>query len=305
MATVYSKLTNTYTDSIDLLTKLSASLVTAGYTQSSFVDNIISGNNLGKKLIMTKSSKYYYFAASDNNCPWGFNSTAVSRSMSSIAGCVSNTLNAANNWFLNGPDSKYINAEIKPGGTYFLYYNDVSFILVIRHAANTYSVLSMGLGVSDDNDVKLYQGGSCSTTIGSLSRYETFPFIYSGTTAGRLVLFSNSTLEDVESNHFGQGSSYSYGGSNNGYGAYPKSFNVHNGVAALLPIMFRNSDTLAPSFSIPNLFVISFEKMTPEAIMDLETRSYDVYPFFQKQSPVNYDSNETYGCGFAIKTAGT
>lgn len=308
MATNYTKITNTYTNSLDLLTKLSASLVTAGYTQSAFVDNIIGGVNLGKKLIMTKDSKYFYLAAADNNLAWSNNDTAVSKNISTLAGCVSNTLNTSNNWFLNGPNGMRVNAEIKPGGTYFLYYNDISFIIIIKWAANTYSTIAMGLGLSDDNDVKLYQGGSSDQYTSSSStwtRFEAKPFLYSSSgSGGDFQAFSNTTVVDLYSNHFGQDVEYSYSGGSDGYGEYPKSFNIHNGLAALLPVAFETRN-YEPSFSIPNLFVIPFEKMEGETTLTLESRSYDVFPFFQKNNPVNYASTENYGCGFAIKTAGT
>lgn len=304
MATNYTKITNTYTNALDLLTKLSANLVTAGYTQSSFVDNIIGGTNLGKKLIMTKGGKYFYLAAADNNLAWSDNSTAVSKGISTLSGCVSNTLNSSNDWYLNGPNSRFVNAETKPGGTYFLYYNDISFIIIIRWAANTYSTIAMGLGLSDDDDVKLYQGGSSDIYTGSSSRLEAKPFIYSSSSSGGLQAFSNTTVEELYSNHFNQDTTYSYSGNNTGTGEYPRSFNIHNGLAGLLPVCYETIDNV-PSFSIPNIFVIAFDKMTPETTMTLESRSYDVFPFFQKNSPVNYESTENYGCGFAIKTAGT
>lgn len=309
MATVYTKVTKTFTNAADLLTKLSSDLVSAGYVQEAYVDNIISSVNLGKKLILSKNSTYYYLAASDNNAPSGNYTIAISKSISSIMGCCSKTLNSTNNWTLNGIDLNYVNAEFKPGSTYFLYYNDKNFIIVIKFAPNKYSTLMLGEIESDDDDVKIIQAGSCESGLSSSSTmYPKKPFLsplqatqYRGLRC--LSVGETTSVEELYINHFQDQGDFSYSGSNNNGYLYPKSFNIWNGVSALLPIDFMNRTTIRPVGWIDKLFVVNFANMTNEQTMELNTRTYDVYPFYEKSQPQNYGSQVNFGCGFAIKTS--
>lgn len=314
MATVYTKATGVAVNSADLLTKLSTFMVANGFVLEFSGDNIISSKNLGKKYIFSKASRYYYFAASDLNCPSGDNSNYTNKGISALGVTISKTLNTTNNWPLNNPQSDVVIAENKPSSNYFFYVKGNNIIIVLRWAANQYSYIFAG-------DIKNLQAGSeawvCSgsslesvSSSSSVTRLRIYPifnaYVLFGWADGTYIRRDN-TAPRLEPNTFNSNNYFPCIDASNGNGGIlNKTDNTLNGVSVTWDFKIYKSLVIGSWFSfarVEDLYLVNFANLIPEQQYVVGSRKYDVFPFLQKETPQNYqpDSN-SMGFGFAVKT---
>lgn len=315
MATVYTKATGVAVNSADLLTKLSTFMVANGFVLEFSGDNIISSKNLGKKYIFSKASRYYYFAASDLNCPSGDNYNYTDKGVSALGVTISKTLNTTNNWPLNNPQSDVVIAENKPSSNYFFYVKGNNIIIVLRWAANQYSYIFAG-------DIKNLQAGSeawvCSgsslesvSSSSSVTRLPIYPIfndqVLFGWADGTYMRRYGYPYARLEPNTFNNNSSFPcISASNSNGGILNKTDNTLNGVSVTWDFKIykslENNEWL--SFArVEDLYLVNFANLIPEQQYVVGSRKYDVFPFLQKETPQDYQAaSNSKGFGFAVKT---
>ncbi len=310
---VYIKSSGIATDNVDLITKLRDFLVSNGFVLELYGDNIINSVNLGKRLHLSKNSVFYNFACVLNNSTAVNQPTWTSAGVSEIAGNCSLTLNTSNTWFSNNPDSSIARAEIKTNCSYWFYLNDKNLIIVIKYAANKYTFLSLGEAESLTVDKVVLQSSSCNNilTSGELNKVGLFIPLKTG-------YFINSTYYNennsrIKVNHFNNNSeipAFNISTSANDRALVNRSDNIFNGTSILMPIKYYTRITspvseayYQPTFKFKNAFMINFKNHTAEQTLEIGTKQYDVFPFYQKESPQLYSNTQSWGMGLAIKIA--
>jgi hypothetical protein len=306
--TVYTKSTGIATDNVDLITKLRDFLVSNGFTLELYADNIISSVNLGKRLHLSKNSVYYNFACSINNSTVSNTPTWTSAGISELAGNCSLTFNSSLDWYVNNPEPDIAAAEIKTNSTYWFYVNDKNIIIVIKYAANKYTFLSLGEADSLTVDKIVYQSSSCQRTLsgGQLVKIPLFKTLKTGFFKG--FVYNEESTGDGRVNHFNEninGGPTFYINTSNDNGIVNRSDNVFNGTSILMPIKYyiRSGSLTTPTFTFKKIFIVNFKNHTAEQNLNLGTNSYDVFPFYQKESPQVYTNTQSWGMGLAIKIA--
>lgn len=315
--TIYNKTAGVALDENELLNFLKDFLILNGYNLELFSDNIITGlgYNLGKRLHMSKNSVFYNFAASFNNSTVSDDPGYTSRSISEIACNVSLTFNPAIDWFKNNPDNDVSRAEIKPSCNYFFYVNNKNIIIVIKYATNKYTFLSLGGADSYSSDIVNYQSGTSVSPPSLVDRLKTVPLF----SRSRTSYFINSTYYDFNNsrsylNHYNtltdEFPNFTVDRTGSDRGLVNRSDNIFNGTSLLMPFVYYarltspvSSSRYTPIFTIKNIFAVNFKNMTPEQRLEIGTNKYDVFPFFQKESPQIYSNDENFGMGIAIKVS--
>lgn len=311
--TIYTKTSGVALDENELLTFLKDFLILNGYNLELFSDNITTdlGYNLGKRLHMSKNSVFYNFASNLNNSTSSNNSNYTSRSISEIACNTSLTFNSSIDWFKNNVNEEISRAEIKENCNYFFYVNDKNIIIVIKYATNKYTFLSIGESNSYSSNKIIFQTGT-STTSFLTDRIKTVPLF----SRSRTSYFINSTYYNFNNsrsslNHYNtlsnEHANFNVDITNSNKGLVNRSDNIFNGTSLLMPFVyyarltFPVSSRYTPIFTIKNIFAVNFKNMTPEQNLEIGTNKYDVFPFFQKESPQIYSNDENFGMGIAIK----
>jgi len=304
--TIYIKNTGIASDNIDLIVKLKDFLIANGFNLELYSDNIIGSVNLGKRLHVSKNSVYYNFASSLNNSSTINNATWTSTGISELAGNCSLTFNSSADWYTNNPEPDIASAEIKVNSTYWFYLNDKNLIIVIKYASNKYTFLSMGEADSLTVDKVVYQSGSSERIItsGELRKIPLFRRLKTGFFKG--ITYNKENSGNGYSNHFNEsthGFPSFFVNTSNDNGATNRSDNTFNGTSILMPYKnyIRASSLNTPTFTFKYLFIVNFKNHTAEQNLTVGTNSYDVFPFYQKESPQNYSNTQSWGMGLAIK----
>lgn len=319
----YTKYTRTIVSGQDLLDFISTTAVLNGWTSEFTGDNIISSVNLGKKLILKKDSKYIYLAASDNNNPTDNNTSFITNNICCLKYCVSTSLNTANRWWDNSirqgsSTANYIDGlQYANGAVFNIYANADHMIFVSFVGVGLYTAGLIG-NLKPVSHTNVFAAFGCLLTNTGLTgtRLTTCPFL-DLKNGLKQTLVNNSLVKTssdglvinnfVHNNGSAPASSYtayttSYLGDDQRLGVMNSAINDEFLITVDVDGSYNTGNgAYQRFFYFDDLSIVNFKNLDPNTTKENGDIDYDVYPFYKKEIPQNYNNLESFGLGFAFK----